>query len=87
MWIIIIKNDPGSDYGQFQVGHFMPIGGDHLFMLLQAFPATREGASDSMALVHYLNGGMSDHQCNTIQRILEGIESRIGEIGQVIEGR
>lgn len=31
MWIIKEFNDPGPDYGWFQVGYFEPIGGDHIF--------------------------------------------------------
>ncbi len=87
MWIIIKKTDPGPNWGEFHVGHYMPIGGDHLFMGLETFPATRKGQEDAMSLVHYLNGGITDHRCYNIQLTLEGIESRIGEIGQVLEGR
>ena len=72
MWVIRINNDPGPDYGEHEVGYFMPIGGDHIFKAVIHFPATRQGFDAARNEIHYLNGGMpTEHIGEFITRFEE----------------
>lgn len=75
MWIIKKFNDPGLNYGKYQVGYFEPIAGDHVFRGIgPIYTNDRDGLGAAGQLCSYLNGGLDSSAAGAILRIANNSE-------------
>jgi phosphomannomutase len=81
MWIIKQFNDPGPDYGMYQVGYNEQFGNEgHIFRGIGSkYQDTPDGILAAMNVCSYLNGGMSR---GTVSRL----EIALNEIPQALDG-
>jgi hypothetical protein len=84
MWVINQDNEPGPNYGRYVVGHYMPVGGDHILKVLESFPGNEIGKGNAMHLVHFLNGGTKSSYLELLLGRLGSIADEIGNVAACI---
>ena len=72
MWIIKKFDDPGENYGRYQVGYFEPIGGDHIFRGIGTiYKDDNSGLNYAMTACNYLNGGLGYNERRNIEELVK----------------